>query len=313
MEYLYIFIAKIVGGSKSYAMKESGKRAGGMNNAIMISLIRSAICVTVSLIIWLCSGAAGTTAEGNLIIVVSGIANAVNLLFWLLSSSVVSLCLLELFLMIGTVGVPILITPLIFPGQTVSVFQWIGCAVLFFAVALIASGETNRDKGNLKKKVLFVFTCMIGAAMYVLSQKVYTFYISGKGLGNIAYYNFLNFVVVFSVFFALFLFIEITAYLKRKRSLGGEEECGKPKLIISTLPFKKIWYLVAFAAVALYIDQYLSTAASTLDSAIYYPMAYGLSLIIAAMLDTFVFGTKLSLKRIVAIVLVVVSMLLVNL
>ena len=101
--------------------------------------------------------------------------------------------------------------------------------------------------------------------------------------------------------------------MKRKRNLGGEDEGGKPKFIISTLPIKKVWYLVAFAAVALYIDQYLSTAASTLGSAIYYPMAYGLSLLIAAILDTFVFGTKLSFKRIVAIVLVIVSMLLVNL
>jgi multidrug transporter EmrE-like cation transporter len=108
------------------------------------------------------------------------------------------------------------------------------------------------------------------------------------------------------------LFIKISAHFKRKRN-DGEEDIGGSKFIISTLPLKKIWYLVAFAAIALYIDQYLSTAASTLDSAVYYPMAYGLSLLIAAILDTFVFGTKLSFKRIVAVVLVIASMLLVNL
>jgi drug/metabolite transporter (DMT)-like permease len=177
---------------------------------------------------------------------------------------------------------------------------------------LIASGETGREKGNLKKKIFFVSFCMVGAAIYVLSQKVYTFYISGKGLGNLTYYNFLNFAVVFLVFISLFLFIEISAHFKRKRN-DGEEDIDGSKFIISTLPLKKIWYLVAFAAIALYIDQYLSTAASTLDSAVYYPMAYGLSLLIAAMLDTFVFGTKISLKRIVAVVLVIASMLLVNL
>ena len=307
MEYLYLAIARAVGGLKAYAMKTAGRRAPGPRNALIINLFRSVICLAVSLAVWCFSGFGTTDAMGNLLVLISGIGNAVNLYFWIRSSGVVSLCLLEVFIMIGTVLVPIVISPALFPGESITTCQIIGCAALLVAVLIFASQEKVFEKGKFGKSIPVILLCTLGSAITVITQKAYNYYISAKDLGGIPYFNLGTFLVVFLAF-ALVIGVKRVVEVRGVKASDSNVDAAEEKTSLG-----KVWYLVAIAAVSLYIYQYFITLAATLDSAIYYPMSYILGMIATMVVDLFVFKEKMTVKKAIGFVFVFGALILINL
>ncbi len=307
MEILYLVIAKTFGTVKGYAMKRAGEKATGGDNSLCINLLRTLICLVVSIGVWCVSGMGFATPLGNLIVVISGISNALNLYFWILSAQMISISLLEVFCMLGSVILPLVLAPVLYNGDSVSLIQWLGCAALLIAMLLFTSQEKSAEGGNPLKKLIYLFFCVAGVGGVSITQKMYVYHVSDKGLGTIAYFNLGTFVCVALLFSAVFAVRELLARAAARR---GVPDVSIPS---KSFPLKKVIVYVAVAAISLYAYQYFNTLASTLDSAILYPVTYALGMIGSVVLDTFFFGHKLTKKRIIALVFVAIAIVLVNL
>ena len=101
----------------------------GRKNSIKINLIRAIGCLLVSIAVFLFSRSALDTS-GTWISVLSGIFNAFFLFLWILAAERVSLWLVELFCMIGSVVVPLILAPFLYKGEHVLWHQWICTGIL---------------------------------------------------------------------------------------------------------------------------------------------------------------------------------------
>jgi drug/metabolite transporter (DMT)-like permease len=280
--------------------------APGPDNSLYINLLRSVLCLAVSFVIWLVSGLGTTVGGGIILILLSGISNALNIYFWVLSSQMVSISLIEVFSMIGTVILPMAISPLLYNGDVATPIQWCGALALAIALAFFVNEERGDHKDHSAvAKVVSVALQVVGVAGIGITQKLYVYYYEANGLGSIELFNFGTFAVVF-VCYALVFAVKL-AFCAYKCKKNGERNTAS----WLAFPIGKVWWLILIAALALYGYQYFATAASTLPSAILYPVSYAFSMIVSLVLDT-VFGKRMTWKRAVAFVFVAAAIALVN-
>lgn len=306
--YGALLLAQLGTSGKQYAMKNCGRLAPGPFNSICINMMRALICLCVSIVIWLISGGGSTNLLGHVIIIISGIGTAFNLFTWILASRIVSLTLIECLSMIGSLLLPMILAPYLYEGDTVSAFQWIGCALVFVSVYLFMNkGEAKKEESSLWQKIIIVSVCVVGNAVNSIFKKYYTYRIMQQGLGSIEYFTFINFVTVLSVFLVLFGIY----YLREKKTLSASSADGAPVKV--ELPYKKVWVYVLIAAVSLYLNELFTVYASQLPSAIYYPLSKGLIVGCSFILDVIVFKDKVTLKKLLGLATVIVAIILVNL
>ena len=134
MGYLYLAISKFCGAAKMAAMKNCGNADDSAGTSVKVNAVRSGIILVVSVIVFAVSRAA--TADGVWIAALSGVSNALNMLSWLVCATAVSLCIVETFVMIGSVVFPLALSPLLYADETVSAMQWAGAGVILAAVVL---------------------------------------------------------------------------------------------------------------------------------------------------------------------------------
>ena len=156
--------------------------------------------------------------------------------------------------------------------------------------------------------------CMCGAFLTVTSQKLFTFHILNNGLGSVAYFNLGTFTVVLFLFAMALAVAELIAYRKRKSAAitgAAESEKAYPSPL-RAFPARQVLSFVLVAAISLYAFQYFNTIASVLDSAVFYPMTYSLTLMMTMLVDVLIFKVKLTTRRVVGFVFVFGAMVLVN-
>ncbi len=293
---------------KQFAMKRCGGLAPGAFNSVCINLMRSLICLLVSLIIWLVTDGSTTTLFGHIIIIISAVGTAFNLFTWILSSRLVPLTLIESVSMIGSLVIPLILAPFLYDGDSVSPLQWIGCALIFISVFLFMSKEKEaKHKGSLALKVVIISVCALSITVASIFKKYYTYHISQRGLGTIEYFTFINFVTVLAVFLMLFAVYRKT---ESKRVSASVSDGSAAKV---EYPYKKVWAYILIAAVSLYVAELFTSYAAQLPSAIYYPLSRGLTVVGTFLLDVIVFKDRVTVKKIVGLVVVVVAIVLVSL
>ena len=293
--------------AKQYAMKKCGQVASGPFNSVCINLMRSAICLIVSIIIWLAMGGGYTNAFGHFIIVLSGIGTALNLFTWILSTRLVSLILIESVTMIGSLIAPLVLAPVLYDGDRVSIVQWIGCILIFASVFFfINKGDGQKKEGSLLTKIVVVILCALGATVASVFKKYYNFHIFEKGLGSVEYFTFISFVTVLCFFAVLFvIYYRIEKNKATALALDGERASVE-------LPYKRVYVYILIAASALYVAELFMTYASGLPSAIYYPLSKGLAVLATFLLDVIVFKDKVTAKKIIGLCIVIIAIILVN-
>ena len=305
--YIALIIAQLGINGKQYSMKKCGRLAPGPFNSICINTMRALICVFVSLILWLIAGGGITTPLGHLIIILSGIGTALNLFTWILSSRFVSLTLLESICMIGSLLVPMFLAPVLFNGESVSILQWIGAILVFVAVFLFMNKDSSSKKeGTALQKVLIVFFCAIGITVATIFKKYYNVHIFKNALGSEEYFTFINFITILAVFSVLFaIFYKLEAV--KIASKSGDGATSKVEL-----PYKKVWFFVIIAAASLFINELFTVYANQLDAAIFLPFSKGLNVACTFIMDAIVFKDKITVKKIIGLVTVIVAIVLVT-
>lgn len=325
MGYLYLAISKFCGAAKMAAMKNCGNADDSTGTSVKVNAVRSGIILVVSVIVFAVSRAA--TADGVWIAALSGVSNALNMLSWLVCATAVSLCIVETFVMIGSVVFPLVLSPLLYAGETVSAAQWAGAGVILAAVVLFCVG---RDVKFGKKGIVWIAVCTLSSAGCNVTAKLYAV---RAGSEYVAFFNLVTFVIVFA-FFAVVAAITVLKNRKKTDSAAdsepaadsgraadsgpveysgraadserAEEKDPQPREFFG-LP-KRTYFRIAIAAVGMYATNYFMTlAAGALPSGVLYPLSYGAGFVLTAIMDTVFFKQKLTLPRAVATVLAVVG------
>lgn len=311
MGYLYLVISKFCGAAKMAAMKNSGNADDSTGTSVKVNAVRSGIILVVSVIVFVVSRAA--TADGVWIAALSGVSNALNMLSWLVCATAVSLCIVETFVMIGSVVFPLALSPLLYAGETVSAAQWTGAGVVLAAVVLFCVG---RDVKFGKKGIVWIAVCTLSSAGCNVTAKLYAV---RAGSEYVAFFNLVTFVIVFT-FFAVVAAITVLKNRKKTDPVAdsepvedsgraadsgrAEEKDPQPREFFG-LP-KRTYFRIAIAAVGMYATNYFMTlAAGAFPSGVLYPLSYGAGFVLTAIMDTVFFKQKLTLPRAVATVLAV--------
>lgn len=305
MGYLYLAISKFCGAAKMAAMKNCGNADDSTGTSVKVNAVRSGIILVVSVIVFAVSRAA--TADGVWIAALSGVSNALNMLSWLVCATAVSLCIVETFVMIGSVVLPLALSPLLYAGETVSAAQWAGAGVILVAVVLFCVG---RDVKFGKKGIVWIAVCTLSSAGCNVTAKLYAV---RAGSEYVAFFNLVTFVIVFA-FFAVVAAITVLKNRKKTDSAAdsepvedsgrAEEKDPQPREFFG-LP-KRTYFRIAIAAVGMYATNYFMTlAAGALPSGVLYPLSYGAGFVLTAIMDTVFFKQKFTLPRAVATVLAV--------
>jgi multidrug transporter EmrE-like cation transporter len=129
-------------------------------------------------------------------------------------------------------------------------------------------------------------------------------HIQAKALGSVEYFTFINFAVVILTFALLF-----PIYYSREKSIlkaNGSE--ANPEL-----PYKKVWVFVLIAAASLYLNELFTVYANELPAAIYSPLSNGLNIVCTFILDILVFKDKITLKKILGLIVIVAAFVILSL
>lgn len=307
MGYLYLAISKFCGAAKMAAMKNCGNADDSTGTSVKVNAVRSGIILVVSVIVFAVSRAA--TADGVWIAALSGVSNALNMLSWLVCATAVSLCIVETFVMIGSVVFPLALSPLLYAGETVSAAQWAGAGVILAAVVLFCVG---RDVKFGKKGIVWIAVCTLSSAGCNVTAKLYAV---RAGSEYVAFFNLVTFVIVFA-FFAVVAAITVLKNRKKTDSAADSEHVEDSERAEEKDPQsreffglpKRTYFRIAIAAVGMYATNYFMTlAAGALPSGVLYPLSYGAGFVLTAIMDTVFFKQKLTLPRAVATVFAVVG------
>ena len=298
-----LLLSAIGTGAKQYAMKKCGAVAPMAYDSIRINMIRSTICLAVSLIIWLCTDRSGTNCLGLILCIAAGFGTALNLFTWILSAQRISLTLLEGVCTIGALVVPLMLAPFLYGGESVSALQWLGA--LFVIVSLFffsGKGSNSKKRTSVAGSIMLLFFCATGVALASVSKKLYTHYVTAERLGSVTIFTLISFLTVF-VAFAVVLAI----YSQRERSRKKNAES-----VTAPASLRLVWRFILIASVALYVSELFATYASNLPSAIYYPAIKALNVLGCFLLDVFAFKEKITLKKAVGLLLLLSAVVLIN-
>ena len=304
MEYIFLLLANFAGISKVIAMKKSGELCPGEYNSVRINTLRSMFCLIVSVFIFLITGAKAQS-QGWWIWLISGICNALLIFLWVVCTQRVGLIYLETFSIIGSTAIPMLLAPLLYEGETVSLLQWLGFACLIIAVFILTINsnpkaqkqlvQTKKSKDSIITGI-YILLLLVSYVGISISQKLYPTLV---GQDYTAFFNLMTFIVVL-LSFSVVLII-------------GKTVKRKPFLPENTSANKKLFTYIFIAAVMIYAYQYFCMlSASMLPSAIFYPLIKGISMLLTVLCDVLVFKQKLTLNKIVGLLFVFTAILLIN-
>lgn len=332
-------------------MKKAGLGAKGNYNSVRINFIRSAICLIVSLAVFFAAGAS-FTADFLWICLLSGAANALSMFSWIICSEKANLVLVEIFSLIGSVAVPLILSPALY-GESVSLINIIGVILLFIAAVIFsikpenfienakkkaksaiktcdndpskdateaAEGQTTTEKRtkltkqSLKNFLNTAFFLVLSGLSLAAISVTQKLYVYKVGKNYNAFFNLITFLCVFIGFFA----VAIIGKIFYKKSFLPEITCPNPNGAEATDKNTKkqtelLYVYIIVAAVCIYMFQYFSTlAANILPSAVFYPLSQGAQMILSAISDAAIFKRKLTAFTIIGLIITVIGVIIIN-
>jgi drug/metabolite transporter (DMT)-like permease len=296
MGYLFLSLALLAGLTKGFCGKKTSGFASSVQSAAFLNLIRMLLCILFSFAALLCIGKLDSLASSPSVLgisALSGISTAAFVVTWLLSVRKNAYMMVDVFLMLGTL-VPIVLSAVWF-SDPVSVRQWIGFAVLLFAVSIMCSYSSSIKERISPSSLLLLIAMGAANGLTSFSQKLF---VSMSGATPIATFNLYTYV-----FAAIALGIYYLA------------TSGREKLAFSKSGGSRTVYLyVAIMAAALTAHSYFSTTAALyLDPVKLYPLNQGMGLILSTIMATLVFGEKLKIRAVLGILLSFAALMVINL
>lgn len=291
MGYLFLAIALLMGATKGYCGKRMGAYARDVRSAVLLNLMRMALCVAFGLaMVWFLGEPLRLSPALLGISLLSGVSTAVFVVSWLLAVRKSAYMLLDVFLMLGTL-LPMLLGKMLF-GEAIDGHQWLGYAVLLCAVLLLCS-YNNAVKVRLSAPaMLLLMVSGLANGATDFSQKLFVRVLPDV---SAAVFNLYTYV------FAALALMMIVLFLPR-----GE----KAPAVAGAR--RRYAYITVMAA-ALILNSYFKTlAASDLSSAQLYPLNQGAGLILSSLMAHFLFRERLTKKAVCGIALAFAGLMIMN-
>ena len=294
MGYLYLILSKLAAVGKMMAVKKCGNIASGAKNSVKINLLRSTGSLAIALIVCIFSGFEKMNSYGILFTVLSGVSQGIMLWSWILAATSAPMITVEVFCMIGGVVIPLIISPIVLDGTSVTVIQWIGALLLFCAMFCLS----KRGGGGkiTPKSILLMCIAGLSNAGSVISQKFFKEFEGGTNA------DFQLGTFMFTIAVLAFIFLMMQLFTKT-------EKAENPQKINA-----RVIVFICIAFVMTYASQFFSTEASgSISAAVLYPLSYVISMPLVFLVDVIFFKEKVTLNNIIGIILVTASGVLINL
>ena len=307
MGYLFVALALLSGGIKSFCGKKISGKTPTIKNAILTNFVRMLFCIIFGfLFVLVIDGVGALKMDGMAILLALGgsIATCVFLVSWLLAMRKNAYMTVEAFVLVSML-VPVLLKLLLY-GEKVDLFQWIGLAILIFAVVLM-SIYNNQTKGKLTAVgVLLLLVVCLGNGLNSFTQNVFKTEFS---LLSAAAFNFYVYVFSAALLGITFLCLKEkpTAEEESAKQVGEDLEKKEPLFDRTKL------ILIAIMAVFLFCNSYFITLANGYLPAVQLnPLLNVSALLVGLFISVVFFKEKLKAVSIIGISLMVVGVIFIN-
>lgn len=291
--YVFLSIALLSGAVKGYCGKKLGTFALNQQSAVLLNMVRMALCIVFGFLIVLCGGGiSAALPDGRLFFIsaISGISTSVMVVAWLLSVRKSAYLMVDVFLTLGSL-VPTIACFALF-GEAISAKQWIGYTILIIAAFLMCSYNNSiKVKMDIPSLAVLII-CGFSSGVTDFSQKWFI-----KEFPNLpaAVFNLYTYAFAGASLSIFYLII-----LKNE----------KPKFE-SGSGFRYLY--VAIMAIMLFANSLFKTKAAVfLDSAQLYPITQGMGLILSSLMAAIFFKERLTVKCIIGMSVTFVGMLIMN-
>ncbi|MBQ9965381.1 MAG: EamA family transporter [Clostridia bacterium] len=292
--YAFLFLSLFSGSAKGYCGKRISGFVSGYKEAALTNFIRMLICCVVGVVIALAQSASlfgSLTPVFVLAAFLSGFSTAFFIISWLVAVKKGAIILLDVFILLG-VGVSLLLCR-IFLNESIGLYKILGLLILIVAAYIMCSYNIKLKGKMTISSFLLLLVCGASSGITDFSQKL--FITKCEGL-NTAVFNLYSYV--FSAIILAFFLL-----LKWHEPLSKPFKDNK----------KQIFITVIIMAIFLFLNSYFKTlAANYIPSDILYPLSGGLSVVFSAIMASFLFKEKLTIRAIIGIVLTVVALLVIN-
>ena len=292
MGYLFLAAGLAACGVKGFCGKKQSMLISGTRPAAIVSLLRFLISAVIGFLLVLAGGDLSSLsfdAPTLGILILSGAANAIMLITWLLAVQRSAYVLLDVFATVGVI-VPLTVCRLLY-NEEIRLIQWGGFALLCCAALVMCSYSMRLKKKRMSGADLALL-CVFGLSNGTgdLSQKLY---VRAAENGSPAAFNFYTFV------FAGAALVLVLLFMPRRES--------------DVFPFRRVWGYILVMALTLFAVNYCKTAAAgVLDAMQIYPIFQGGILVINLLVAAIFFGEKLTKQSIAGMAMCFGAMLLIN-
>lgn len=292
MGYLYLAGALAACAVKGFCGKKQSAFVSGVRDAALVNLLRLLCCAAVGAVLLTLGDGFGALAVGKsamAVTVLSGAANAVMLITWLLAVKRSAYMLLDVFATLGVI-VPMLVCRFLY-GEAIRPVQWAGFALLCAAVLVMCSYSMKiKGKRMTAADILLLTVFGLSGGTADLTQKLF---VHSAPDGSKAAFNFYTFAFAAAILAVLLCFL----WSKEK----------------APCPLGKVWYYIVIMALALFITSYGKTAAAAILPAVQvYPLFQGGILILSSLMAAVFFGEKLTKQSVLGIAMCFGALLIIN-
>ncbi len=304
MGLLLLSIAVVCGVAKGYCGRTTGNYAKTIPDSAKVSLFRMMFCAIIGFCIAFISvgfeNIVGISTPSLLTAMGAGVSMAMFIIVWLICVRKNAYMLVSVFTNVGVL-VPFFLCAIFF-GDTISIKQYIGVAVIIVAV-IIMFGYNQSLKGvkvTVGSVFLLVFCGFLNGMNEFLNAKVFT-NLKVKTDNSVAF----QFWLYLSAFVVLALYlIGYNIFIKRtpEQKADAMKMSGKLFLLI-----------VVISSLTFVFTLFKTLASEHLGSVQLYTMSLGGDLFLSNLMAAVILHEKPTVKSIVGIVLTFSAMLLINL
>lgn len=304
MYYLLLFIATVCGTAKGICSKKISLDVNDFKSASLINILRMLICVCIGFLIVIFSNQLAylrIEPLTMLVILLSGISNAMFVTTWLITVKTGAVMLINVFNTLGCI-IPIIFARIFF-NENIYLYQIISFFILVLGTAIMADySQKSVKKISAKGWVLLIITATFQGLIY-LAQKWLGYLVNNCVIFPCpsAVFNFYSYIVSFLFLAILFSILTLKDKIGIKRSFT----IYNPKRTI---------LVILLLSLFLFFNSFLNTLVSAhLSAIITYPIAQGLNLLLWFFASWFMFKERPTKKSILGVTIVFIGLVAMNL
>ena len=305
MGYLFVVLALLSGGIKSFCGKKISGKTPTIKNAILTNFVRMLFCIVFGfLFVVAIDGVSALKMDSTAILLALGgsVATCLFLVSWLLAMRKNAYMTVEAFVL-ASMLVPVLLKLAIY-DEKVGVFQWIGLAILLFSVWLM-SIYNNQTKGKLTAVglTLLLVVCL-GNGLNSFTQNVFKTEFASLSAAAFNFYVYVFSAVLLGV---TFLCIKEKPSVEETTNSGTELSEKEPLFDRTKLIF------IAIMAICLFCNSYFVTLANGYLPAVKLnPLLNVSALLVGLFISVTFFKEKLKTVSVIGISLMVLGVIFIN-